>query len=140
MADLEGLIRLRKHAVDEKQKILSQLYRDAENLERQRQSIIERMEKEKEAAAAMDAPDMAGNLLRYLEGARKKIKIYDEAIRKIELRIGLAQEEIRAAFAEQKKIEIARDNRQERARAATKRKDDAAMDDIAIDNFRRKDD
>ena len=46
MADLEALIRFRRHTVDEKQKFLAQLFRDAENLQRQRQAIIDRMEKE----------------------------------------------------------------------------------------------
>ncbi|MBU0799456.1 MAG: hypothetical protein KKA05_00490 [Alphaproteobacteria bacterium] len=140
MADLDPLIRFRKHTVDEKQKILSQLYRDAENLERQRQAIIDKMEREKKLAEEMNAPEALTYLGRYLEGARKKVKIYDAAIKKIEIRIVAAQEDIREAFAEQKKVEITQANRKAEEKKARDHKDDQEMDDIALDGFRRKKD
>jgi flagellar export protein FliJ len=140
MADLDPLIRFRKHTVDEKQKILSQLYRDAENLERQRQAILDKMEREKKLAQEMGAPEALTYLGRYLEGARKKVKIYDGAIKKIEIRIAAAQEDIREAFAEQKKVEITQAERKAREKKARDHKDDQEMDDIALDGFRRKKD
>ena len=47
MADLDSLIRLRKHAVDDKQRVVAQLYREAENLEKQKKVIQEQMAHEK---------------------------------------------------------------------------------------------
>lgn len=138
MADLEALIKFRKHTVDEKQKILAQLYRDAENLQRQRQAIIDKMESEKKLAEEMGAPEALTYLGRYLEGARKKLQLYDTAIKKLEIRIIAAQEDIREAFAEQKKIEITQAQRKEREKAALNRKEDQAMDEVAIEGFRRK--
>lgn len=140
MADLEALIRYRKHTVDEKQKFLSQLFRDAENLQRQRQAIIDRMEKEKKLAEEMNIPDINASLGRYLEGARKKVKIYDAAIKKIEVRILAAQDDIREAFAEQKKVEITHQTRLDREKKARDDKDSRELDDIALDGFRRKSD
>jgi flagellar export protein FliJ len=138
MADLDPLIRYRKHAVDEKQRVLAQMYRDAENLERQRQRVIDMMEKEKKLAAEMDTPEAHTYLGRYLEGARKKVRAFDAAIKKIEARIAAAQDDMREAFAEQKKVEIIQRNRQARERAARDRKDDAEMDENAIDGYRRR--
>ncbi len=140
MADLEALIRFRKHTVDEKQKFLAQLFRDAENLQRQRQAIIDKMEKEKALALEMNVPDVNAYLGRYLEGARKKIKIYDAAIKKIDTRIAAAQEDIREAFAEQKKVEITNKARQDREKKTLDDRESREMDDIAIDGFRRKSD
>jgi flagellar export protein FliJ len=140
MADLESLIRFRKHTVDEKQKFLSQLFRDAENLQRQRQAILDRMEKEAQLAKELNIPEMNASLGRYLEGARKKVKIYDAAIKKIEVRIAAAQEDIREAFAEQKKVEITHQNRLDREKKARDDKDSRELDDIALDGFRRKQD
>lgn len=139
MADLDPLIRHRKHMVEEKQKALALLYRDAENLQRQKQAIIDKMDNEKKLAEEMASPDVNTYLGRYLEGARKKIRIFDAAIKKIELRIAAAQEDMREAFADQKKVEIIQRTRKAREKAAQDRKDDQDMDEKAIDGFRRKD-
>jgi flagellar export protein FliJ len=138
MADLDPLIRFRKHAVDEKQRILSQLYRDAENLERRRQEIIDQMEKEKQLAAEMKSHEYDAYMGRYLEGARKKVQAFDAAIKKIEVRIAAAQEDIREAFAEQKKVEITQRTRQAREKKARDKKDSDELDEVAIDRFRRR--
>lgn len=140
MADLEALIRFRKHTVDEKQKFLAQLFRDAENLQRQRQAIIDRMEMEKQLAEEINMPDVNASLGRYLDGARKKVKIYDVAIKKIDVRIAAAQEDIREAFAEQKKVEITQKTRQDREKKTQDDRETREMDEIAIDGFRRKTD
>ena len=88
----------------------------------------------------MNIPDINASLGRYLEGARKKVKIYDAAIKKIEARIATAQEDIREAFAEQKKVEITHKNRQDREKKARDDKESRELDDIALDGFRRKSD
>ena len=138
MADLDPLIRYRKHAVEEKQRIVAQMYRDAENLERQRQRVIDMMEKEKKLAAEMNSPEAHTYLGRYLEGARRKVRAFDAAIKKIEARIAAAQEDMRAAFAEQKKVEIIQRNRETREQAERDRKDSNELDETAIDGYRRR--
>ena len=55
----------------------------------------------------------------------------------MEARSALAQEDMRAAFAEMKKIEIVDRNRQEREDAELKAKETRELDDIAIDQYRR---
>ncbi len=137
MADLKPLIRFRKHLVDEKQRVLSQLYRDAEKIEQSRQMILDQMEREKSLAAEM-GPDAAGFLGLYLEGARRKVKALDVSLKKMETRIVTAQDDIRGAFSEMKKVQITQSRREDREAAEVQKKEDLAMDEIGIGAFLKK--
>lgn len=137
MADLEPLIRLRKHAVDEKQRAVAQLYREAENLEKQKKVVEDQMAHEKRLAEEMNRPEAIAFYTRYAEGARKKIAALQISIKKMEGRIEAAQEDMRAAFAEMKKIQITQTRREKREAKAVQKKEDAQMDDIAIEQYRR---
>lgn len=138
MADLDPLIRYRKHIVDEKRRFLSQLYREMEQLELQKKVIESQMEREITLAAEMGTPEAQAYLGLYLEGARRKIKALNVSLAKMETRVAAAQEDIRAAFAELKKIEIIQRNREEEEAAALKRKEDQTLDEIAIEGYRRR--
>lgn len=138
MADLLSLIKLRKHTVEEKQKILSTLYREIENLQNKRREMEDQLAREKELATTNNGAGAFYGL--YAENMRKKIARMDDAIRKVNARIDLAQEEVRAAFAEQKKIEIIQRNREEEEEKALADKESQLMDDMAIEGFRRKKD
>ena len=48
MADLHSLIRVRKHAVEQKQKFLAELYRQSEELTAQKQRFLDQLAEEKE--------------------------------------------------------------------------------------------
>lgn len=138
MADLEPLIRLRKHAVDEKQRAVAQLYREAENLEKQKKVVEDQMAHEKKLAEEMNRPEAIAFYTRYAEGARKKIAALQMSIKKMEGRIEAAQEDMRVAFAEMKKIQITQSRREKREAKAVQKKEDAQMDDIAIEQYRRR--
>lgn len=138
MADLDPLIRLRKHAVEEKQRVVAQLYREVENLERQKKIVQDQMAHEKKLAEEMQRPEAITYYGRYAEGARKKIAAFQAAIKKIESRIEAAQEEMRTAFADMKKIQITQSNREKREGKARQKKEDAQLDEIALDQYRRK--
>ena len=138
MADLLSLIKLRKHTVEEKQKILSTLYREIENLQNKRKEMEDQLAREKELATTNNGAGAFYGL--YAENMRKKIARMDDAIRKVNARIDLAQEEVRAAFAEQKKIEIIQRTREEEEEKALADKESQVMDDMAIEGFRRKKD
>ena len=137
MADLDSLIRYRKHIVDEKQRLLAQLFRQAEQLERQKQILLNQMEREKKIAEESGTLDYREYLGRFLEGVRVKVSALDTSIRKMETRISAAQEDMRSAFAEQKKIEIVQREREIEKKAALSRKETQNLDEIAIDTFRR---
>lgn len=137
MADLLSLIRLRKHTVEEKQKALSNLYREADNLITKKQIMEDQLREEKELAQKDSGA--AAFYGRYAENMRTKIEKMDDAIRKINLRIDIAREDVRAAFAEQKKIEIIQRSREAAERKEQDEKESEELDEIAIEGFRRRD-
>ncbi len=139
MADLKPLIRFRKHLVDEKQKMLSQLYRDAEKIEQSKQAILDQMEKESTLANEMGSTEAHQYLGRYLEGARKKIKALDASLKKMEVRIAAAQEDIRNAFAEMKKVEIIQTRREDEEERVEDKKESDTLDEMGIERFNKKD-
>lgn len=138
MADLEPLIKYRKHAVDEKRRFLAQLYREAEQIERQKQAVQIQMAREIDLAKDMGTTDAAAYLNKYLEGARRKIRALEGSLKKMDVRIAAAQEDMRAVFAEMKKVEIIQKNRESRAAAEQKKKDDQELDEVALDGYRRR--
>ena len=140
MTELDPLIRLRRHTVEEKQKFLSALYREAELLEAKKRSLEDQLDNEKKIALAQGTPDASADYGRYAENVRKKIGKFAEALKKMENRINGAQEDVRAAFAEMKKIEIIQRNRQDAERKDVAEKESDMLDEIAIDGFRRKGD
>ena len=139
MADLKSLIRFRKHGVDEKRRQLAQLYREAELVERQKKIIEDQMQREIDLAKDMGSVYAQAYLGKYLQGARRKVKALEKSIEKINVRIAAAQEDMRESFAEMKKVEITQARRDAREDAAQKKKEEAELDEIAIDQFRRKD-
>ena len=138
MADLDPLIRYRKHGVDEKQRVLAELYRQSEELAQNRKAIEDEIAAETALAEGMATAESSAYLGRYLEGARKKIAAIDANIRKLETKIAIAQEDMRNAFAEMKKIEITQRNREEREQAEADRKEAQELDEIAIEGYRRR--
>lgn len=136
MADLLSLIRVRKHTVEEKQKILSALYREVENLQNRREAMEAQLAQERELAMNNNSIGTFYGL--YAENMRRKIDRMNEAIRKVNARIETAQEDVRAAFAEQKKVEIIQRNREEEDEKERADKESRLLDDIAIEEFRRK--
>lgn len=137
MANLYGLIRLRRYTVEEKQKLLSSLYREAEALIAERRALEDQLEREREIAMSEATPDASADYGRYAENVRKKIGKFNEGIRKIEVKIDVAQEDVRAAFADMKKVQIVQRTREEEEQRAQDEKESATLDDIAIEGFRR---
>lgn len=137
MANLKPLIKYRKHLIDEKQRFLSQLYADIERIEKSKQVILDQMAEETRLAKEMGSTEAHAFLGRYLEGARKKVEALDASLKKMEVRIQAAQEDIRAAFAEMKKIEITQAQREEKEQAKARRKESEDLDEIALGRFSR---
>lgn len=140
MADLKPLIRYRKHIVDEKQKFVAQLMREAEKLDQQKKVVEDQIQREIDLAASLATAEAQEYLGKYLQGARRKVKALEGSIAKMNARISAAQEDMRAAFAEMKKVDIIQQRRDDREGAEQKRKEDQALDEVALDGFRRRED
>ncbi len=139
MAKLDSLIRVRKHTVEQQQKALAALYKREEDLKNERDALAAQLAIEMEKAKNMDA-EFLSYFGPYSEKVQNQIELIDQKRKKLENQIALAQEHVRAAYAELKKIEIIDDRRKTEDRAAINKKESDMLDDIAIDGFRRKDD
>lgn len=137
MADLESLIRVRRHAVEQKQKVLADLYRQAESFAARRKKLEEDLVREREAADALGTLDAPLLFARYADGVKKKMAAIDQEKARLEPRILLAQEDVRAAFAELKKIEIVDERRKARDKEESARREGRMYDDIGVERFRR---
>ena len=137
MADLNPLIRVRKHVVEQKQKFLSDLYRQAEDLESQKTRLSEELSTETSRMTEMGA-SMLSYFGPYTEAVKGKIKGIIASIRKLETRIDIAREDMREAFAELKKVEITQERREEEEQKEIDKRESDDMDAIGIETYRRR--
>jgi flagellar FliJ protein len=138
MADLNPLIRVRKHTVEQKQKFLAELYRQADELQNQKASLLRQMQEERQALDAINSIDMITAFSNFAEAVKNRIEDIDEAMAKLEVRIEVAREDMREAFAEFKKIEITQERREAEEIKALEKRQSELLDEIAIEGFRRK--
>ena len=138
MADLKPLIKLRKYQVEEKQKILAALLREVEKFEEKKREILITIKEERKIAEASEDYETQASFRMYAERARHQVRIQDGEIRKYNMLIQRAQEDMREAFSEMKKIEIIQQNRDTEERLEENRKDSARMDEVGMTGFIRK--
>lgn len=137
MTDLDPLIRVRRHTAQQKQKFLADLYRQAETFSLRKKALEEQLAHERAVLDSVEMIEAQVSFGLYAEGVKKKIEALDREIQRLETRIAIAQEDVRAAFAELKKIEIIQTRRTETEKHRRRKKEDQSFDDIAIDQFRR---
>lgn len=136
MADLEPLIRVRKHAVEQKQKFLADLYRQSEKLETEKQTVLDRLEEEREKVKEMQV-EMLSYFGPYTDAVKERVSEIDEARKQLDTRIEIAREDMREAFADLKKIEITQERREAEEEAEINKKESDELDEIGLDIFRR---
>lgn len=137
MANLLSLIKLRRHNVDEKQKVLADLYRQIETLENSKAMLIERLRNERAVLDQSGTLEMYAYFGRFSQNIQRMVERINLEKQKLEMRITIAQDDVREAFANMKRIEIVQ---KERERVEKKEQDDKEsreMDDIGIEGFRR---
>ncbi len=139
MANLEALIRVRRHAVEQKQKFLAELYRQVEAMQQQKSKLENDLINERKVVDELGTAEAIAYYGRYSIVARNTIEHLNHEMKKLETRIDIAREDMRAAYAEQKKVEITQKRRQDRAAAEARKKEDKELDEIGIEGFRRKD-
>ncbi len=137
MAHLEPLIRLRKYRVEEKQKALAELFRQTELLEGRKRVLLADMEREEDLANASDSIDAMFSFVAYAARVHTEIEKLNMLIGLMEPRILKAQDEMREAFAEQKKAELIQEQRDAEEKKAIARKENTNLDEIGVEAFRR---
>lgn len=138
MANLKSLIKLRRHNVDEKQKFLAQLYREVEMIESSKTTLIERLRSEREVLDKSGTLEMYAYFGRFSQNIQRMIERLNEEKRKLEMRIVVAQDDVREAFANMKRIEIVQRERERKEQKEQDRKETRELDEIGLDGFRRK--
>lgn len=137
MARLEPLIRVRKHRVDEKQKVLGRLYSHMEFLESEQKARAERLEAEKKMLEDTPELQMFSGFPQFAARIKAEIDDLRGQAAKLEVRIRVAQDDLREAFAELKKVEIIERERKEEIKMSANRKEGVQMDEIGLQVHRR---
>lgn len=140
MADLNPLIRLRKFRVEEKQKVLAELFRQAELLETRKRVIVEEVAHEQVVAENSGRVEDLIAFAAYSSRMVSELDRLDGQLKKLDLRIAKAQEDMREAFSEQKKAQIIQERRDAEEQAERDAKDSKNLDEIGIEVFRRQSD
>lgn len=140
MADLKPLIKLRKFRVEEMQKTLAELYRQAEAIETRKQTYLMALDHERQAIDhSMDVTEIS-LFHAYADRVRKIVTELDDDLYILNARIDVAREEMREAFAEMKKIDMVQEQRDIETRKARDKKESEILDEVGISQqFKDKD-
>ena len=136
-ADLTPLIRVQKHALEQKQKFLAELYRQEEEYKNQKQTMLETLEEERRNLDPSDVEILA-YFGPYEKNVKQRVEDIDEALLTLNTRIELAREDMREAFAELKKIEMTQEEREAAEQREVDKKQSDELDEIGLEVFRRK--
>ncbi|MGM0421641.1 MAG: hypothetical protein ACQEQL_00925 [Pseudomonadota bacterium] len=137
MADLSSLIRLHKHELDDKQKALGLLYDRLNALEERKQSIQERREAEI-ASAGNNLEMVTYTLAGFIEKSIAQEEQIDQQIFVTHQEVEVAIDDMLESFGELKKYEITQEERLRIEKEERKLKEGRMFDDIAIQNYLRR--
>jgi flagellar export protein FliJ len=137
MADLESLIRLRRHTVEEKQKVLSDIYQKVEALENQKSELLNRLNTERKALDENLTLETSAYYGRFEAVIRRNVELINNDLSTLETRLEIAQEDVRRAFEEMKRVEIVHERRKDEERQLIDKKESQELDAIGIDGFMR---
>lgn len=137
MADeLATLIRLAKLQLDEKRKQLAVLLAKEDEMKAMRAVVLQRLEAEsKNSQNALEGGRSHGA---FVKASFKKRDEIDAAIVELNKFIQSAREEVRQAFEEMKRYEIAQDQREQKARKEAQRRDTKQLDEVGGELNRRR--
>lgn len=136
---LANLIRLHKYRVDEKRRVLGQLYNELHELEQKLQDLENQLLEEQRIAKS--APEQA--LFAYGRFHQRAMSIREEiqqAIADKEREVEAARDDVNEAFRELKVYEEAEKNRIRKEKEERTRKENSEMDEIAMNLHRRNQD
>lgn len=135
MKALSTLIRLHTHQLDDKRRALAEAERRLDNARAQRAALDEEMVAEK--ATAAQGGEGAYTYGAYLQAARRRREAIDAGIAVLEKAAGEARDAVAEAFAELKKYEITKANRERRALEEANRREQELLDEMGLSMHRR---
>lgn len=136
MAQLQGLIRYKRHDLDEKRQALAKLNTELENLRANKKRLLDKLQHEKNLAA-VDV-DVARNFGAYMNRMLTECGALDMAIEQKLQDIQAATHLVQESYLEVKKLEVTQDARDRAQEDRLSKLESNTLDEIAIDGFRRK--
>lgn len=136
MADLGGVIRLKRFHLDERRRVLGDLNALLAELFAERDRLDAQVLVEQAHAEASLEGQMAYG--KFAQAAVARRKRLGESIGQVEGQIESATDQVRDAMGELKKFEITQAERERRSRAKVRRRETQTLDDIAVERFQRK--
>lgn len=136
MKSLDSLIRLHQWKLDERRRGLGELQALSEQLGNEILRLEADLEREKEIAISTEA--LSIDLAAYLQAMLTRRSHLQESQSKVEDRIAAVRDEIANAYAELKRFELAKTERERRMALRQRRQEIARYDDIALTGFRRR--
>lgn len=133
---LDTLIKLAEADVDERRLELKAIQDKEDHLLAQKKALAEKVENEK--AVAADSIEAGFAFTQFAQWAREEQKRLDLQIENIQPELEHARNNLSEAFAEQKKVEITRDRREEEMREEEKAREQAFLDEFTTNQFIRK--
>lgn len=133
---LETLIRLAGVEIDRARINLQQVLAEEDILQTQMDDLARSVERE--SSLAEKNPEFGRQFGTYIAYAKRRREELVAAKRKLQPRINAARTALAEAFANQKRYEIASQNRAEAEAAERARKDGLAMDELGLNAHRRK--
>lgn len=137
MADLSVLIRLHKHDLDEKRRVLGELYTAMAALEQQKRALEREFEAEKQAMAE-GGGDVHFTFAGYAESVAQRRKDIEKREAELEKQIERAKDSLMETFAELKKYEMTQEERERLEEEERAYKEAQELDAIGVEGFRRK--
>ena len=136
MTALDSLVRVHSWALDEKRQKLAGL----EDLAAKMHEDLERLEVELNSEQRAATGSIEGTIAfpAFVAAALERRKKLRESIANLGLAIDAARAEVREAFQEVKKYELARDNHERRGREKVARRGQHEVDELGANMHRRK--
>lgn len=132
---LENLVRLNRWQLDEKRRKLADLERLAERLRADLERLDAGLEAERRAAERSEEGGRAYPAFAAAELERRRR--LEASIAEIEREVEITREEVKIAFQELKKYDLALQNRRNRDRESRERNEQSQLDEIGVERYRR---
>jgi flagellar export protein FliJ len=132
---LETLIRLAGADIDTARLALQKILAEEDAVRAQLSDLAAQVEQES-SLAAKDT-DLARQYGVYIDHAKRKREKLNGQLDALKPKVEAARDALAEAFANQKKYEIAKQNRDDAAAVEQKRKDGLVMDELGLNAFRK---
>lgn len=136
MKSLATLIKLQKTKVDEQRLMLSKLQEQLSLIIGQIQTLQE--EQEQQRILLHENPDLSLTYGDYVKKCLKRMELLDKKKRSAEYAVNLARDKLAEVFEEQKRYEIAEQNRLDEEAQEEQRRETITLDEVGSVSFVRK--